>query len=297
MSDATGNREMLKKRTENKARMMEIERLFLTRDPDQDRMDFDPAKIDELSSSMRQRLRDGKLPNAELLWVEQLPTGEYRIISGESRDRAAEAIGYEGPMNCLVYTELTDDERSDLMALANNGRNDLNLWEKARAVCRRIDRGQKRKHVMELYNLNKSVLSRLETFYRDCDEDVKGIARSRIRNDINFLLDLQALEPEKRSEAIQALQEGSFDSASFKKDVNVAKESKTSPTARKRKPTKLSINAADIRFLIGESSQLRKAMKEYFPGNNGYKKAFDGDLVAAFGEVMNTVVQSPLEED
>lgn len=288
MNSDVGNRALLKQRKQDN-RLMEVERDFLVRDPNQDREDFSEEKIAEIAATMQERIDAGNLPNAEPLWVEQLPSGEYQIISGETRDRAAESIGYTGPMSCLVYQNLSSIERDDLMALANSGRNDLNLWEKARAVCRRIERGQDRKHVMALYGVEKTVLSRLESFYNNCCDDVKEVARLRLRNDINFLLDLNSLDEAKRTESINALKDKTFDSQAFKTEVRAAKD-KTKPDnqcgTRKRKSTTLSIKADAIRFIISESSVLRRGMKEHFPGAHGYKKAYDGELVAAFSQVL-----------
>jgi ParB/RepB/Spo0J family partition protein len=292
--EVTTNLGMLSQK-QGKATLMEVERAFLVRNPEQDRTDFNEKTIAEIASSMKQRIDQGLLPNAEPLWVEASDTGEYQIISGETRDRAAESIGYEGRMSCLVYQGLTNQERSDLMALANNGRNDLNLWEKARAVCRRIEDGQNRQHVMDLYGLSKSVLSRLEKFYNEAPEDVKQLARDRIKNDINTLLELSGLPDNLRQEAIAGLRDGSL-------KANNIKDLKSSPDdglssdkePRTRKPTKISIKSEEIRLIISESPSLRKAIKAHIPGN-GFKSAHGGDLVEAFNAVLSDLMNNQEE--
>jgi hypothetical protein len=293
------NKDLLKER-KSQSFSMEIEREFIIRDENQDRVDFKPEKLEEISSSMKLRIQEGLLPNAEDLWVEELPTGEYRLLSGETRDRAAESIGYNGKMGCKVYKNLGDNMRLDLMALANNGRNDLNLWEKARALAKREEAGQTRSHLCALYGLDSSVLSRLLTFHHDCNDDVKSLARLGLRKDINFLLSVNKLDEEEQEDIIVSIKNNTYDPSIFNQYVKDGKKKKVDQNGEvkaSRKSLKMTLKAPSIRLIVSLSTVLKKALAPHFNNKESYKKVHDHELVAAFQLVLDDMQLESKNED
>lgn len=112
---------------------------LIRRNPDQPRRFFAEAEIDELADSIREK---GVL---QPILVRPAPTapGEYQIVAGERRWRAAQKAGLrEIP---ILVRELNDAETLEIAILENVQREDLNAMEEAegyRTLINTYDRTQ-----------------------------------------------------------------------------------------------------------------------------------------------------------
>jgi ParB family chromosome partitioning protein len=99
--------------------------------PRQPRHDFDETAMQELAHSIR--LHDIVQP----VTVSKLPTGRYRLISGERRFRAAKIAGLK---DIPAYVRLADDQQLlELALLENLQREDLNAMEIALSYKRMME--------------------------------------------------------------------------------------------------------------------------------------------------------------
>jgi len=89
--------------------------------------------IEALADSIRQ------VGLIEPICVRPLPGGEYQIIAGECRWRAAKLAGFES-MPCRVH-ELTEDQAFVLALVENLQREDLSPLEEALSYQQMLDRG------------------------------------------------------------------------------------------------------------------------------------------------------------
>ena len=107
------------------AREIPIE--LIARNPDQPRLHFAEAELEELAVSIRQR---GVL---QPILVRPAPgkPGEYQIVAGERRWRAAQRAGLQA-LPALVR-ELGDQETLEIALIENLQRADLNALEEAAA--------------------------------------------------------------------------------------------------------------------------------------------------------------------
>ncbi|PWT70329.1 MAG: chromosome partitioning protein ParB, partial [Bacteroidetes bacterium] len=99
--------------------------------PRQPRHDFDETALNELASSIR--IHDIIQP----ITIAKLPTGKYRLISGERRLRAARIAGLK---DIPAYTRQANDQQLlELALLENLQREDLNAMEIALSYKRMMD--------------------------------------------------------------------------------------------------------------------------------------------------------------
>jgi len=99
--------------------------------PKQPRHDFDEQSLQELAASIR--LHDIIQP----VTVSRLPSGKYRLISGERRWRAAKIAGLK---DIPAYLRLADDHQLlELALLENLQREDLNAMEISLSYKRMMD--------------------------------------------------------------------------------------------------------------------------------------------------------------
>jgi len=99
--------------------------------PRQPRHDFDEQSLQELAHSIR--LHDIIQP----VTVSKLPTGKYRLISGERRFRAAKIAGLK---DIPAYVRQADDQQLlELALLENLQREDLNAMEIALSYKRMME--------------------------------------------------------------------------------------------------------------------------------------------------------------
>src|SRR3954454_13081908 len=99
--------------------------------PRQPRRDFDDAALADLAESIRSR---GVL---QPVVVRPLPGGEYELVAGGRRLRAAGIAGLEAVP--AVVRESDDWERLDLALAENMAREDLNPVEEARACAMLVE--------------------------------------------------------------------------------------------------------------------------------------------------------------
>ena len=109
--------------------------------PDQPRRDFDPDSLEELAESLRQ------IGIIQPITLRKIKEGDYQIIAGERRFRAA---GMAGLKTIPAYIRTADDENVMAMALIENiQREDLNSMEVALAC----------QNLLEVYNMTQEQLS------------------------------------------------------------------------------------------------------------------------------------------
>ena len=95
-------------------------------DPDNARRHFDPEALQALADDMK---RHGQMQNA-VVWLDST-TGEYQLIAGERRLRAAKLAGLETLMCHVVPRELSQDIRQEMALAENLSRCDLKPTEVA----------------------------------------------------------------------------------------------------------------------------------------------------------------------
>ena len=109
---------------------------LIHRNPDQPRADFDDAELEELAASMRKK---GVLQPILLRPSRQNP-GEFQIVAGERRWRAAQKAGL-GALPAVIR-ELGDVEALEIALIENIQRADLNAIEEASAYMALMGLGQ-----------------------------------------------------------------------------------------------------------------------------------------------------------
>ena len=116
---------------ENITGIMRIPLDQIETNPKQPRKDFDETALQELAASIR--MHDIIQP----ITVAKLPSGKYRIISGERRFRAGRIAGIK---DIPVYMRQANDQQLlELALLENLQREDLNAMEVALSYRRMMD--------------------------------------------------------------------------------------------------------------------------------------------------------------
>ncbi len=128
----------------------------ITANPDQPRRHFDPAALQELADSLRNR---GVL---QPLIVRPHPAdaGLYQIVAGERRWRAAQmAQLHELP---VILRELSDNDVLEIAIIENIQRADLNAIEEAASYRQLMDRfGHTQEKLAEALNKSRSHIANL----------------------------------------------------------------------------------------------------------------------------------------
>ena len=138
----------------------EIELSQIVPNPDQPRREFDQEALEELASSIRE------LGIIQPISLRQVDGGNYQIIAGERRYRAAQMAGLE---TIPAYVRTVEDETLMEMALIENiQREDLNSIEIALAFQKLI----------ELYQLTQEKLQEL------LQEEMKNV-RSQVADAVD----------------------------------------------------------------------------------------------------------------
>lgn len=113
---------------EDKPEVTTLRLSLIEPDPDQPRINFDEAKLEELSYNIRE---NGIL---QPILVRPMANGSYRIVAGERRWRAARKAGLtEAP---VVVREMEDLEAAKISLIENIQREDLDPIEEAAAYSR-----------------------------------------------------------------------------------------------------------------------------------------------------------------
>jgi len=141
----------------------------LKANPNNPRKTFAEADLDDLAKSIRDK---GLL---QPILVRPIANGEYEIVAGERRWRAAQRAGVHDVS--VVVRDLTDGEALEMALIENVQRSDLNPLEEARAYGQLIDQfsytqqqladsiGKSRSHIantLRLMNLPEAVRAEIE---------------------------------------------------------------------------------------------------------------------------------------
>ena len=130
-------------KTQGSSSINEIPVSQIHANPDQPRRDFDPESLQELAESIRE------IGIIQPITLRKIAEGDYQIIAGERRFRAA---GLAGLKTIPAYIRTADDENVMAMALIENiQREDLNSMEVALAC----------QNLLEVYNMTQEQLSAL----------------------------------------------------------------------------------------------------------------------------------------
>lgn len=105
----------------------------ITANEEQPRKNFDEEKLSELAQSIKEH----GLVQPVLLF-EQAP-GQYRIIAGERRFRAARLAGLKQIPS--IIRDLAENEAEEIALIENIQREDLNAFEEASALARLQEKG------------------------------------------------------------------------------------------------------------------------------------------------------------
>ena len=128
-------------RTQGSSSISEIPMDQIHANPDQPRRDFDAGSLQELSASI------AEIGIIQPITLRKVANGDYQIIAGERRFRAA---GMAGLKSIPAYVRTADDENVMEMALIENiQREDLNSMEVALAC----------QNLLEVYNMTQEQLS------------------------------------------------------------------------------------------------------------------------------------------
>ena len=128
-------------RTEGSSAISEIDVDRITPNPDQPRRTFDETTLNELAASIRE------LGVVQPLTLRMGDDGNYQIIAGERRWRAAQKAGLAS-VPAYVRT-VSDSEMTEMALIENIQREDLNAIEVALGFKKLID----------IYNLTQERLS------------------------------------------------------------------------------------------------------------------------------------------
>jgi ParB family chromosome partitioning protein len=103
----------------------------ITSNPHQPRHDFDPEQLQNLAASIKEH---GIL---QPLILSTIGAGQYQLIAGERRHRAAQLVGLKTVP--AIIRQAKEQEKLELALLENIQRQDLNILEEAMAYQRLID--------------------------------------------------------------------------------------------------------------------------------------------------------------
>ena len=107
--------------------LREVPLAVIVPNPHQPRLAFDPTALDELAASMREH---GVLQPPVVM---QLPNGDYQLIAGERRVRAAKLAGLDTVP--VVVKDVSPQAQLELALIENIQRADLDPIEEARAYA------------------------------------------------------------------------------------------------------------------------------------------------------------------
>ena len=128
-------------KTQGSSSINEVPLSQIHANPDQPRRDFDQESLEELAESLRE------IGIIQPITLRKMAEGDYQIIAGERRFRAA---GIAGLKTIPAYIRTADDENVMAMALIENiQREDLNSMEVALAC----------QNLLEVYDMTQEQLS------------------------------------------------------------------------------------------------------------------------------------------
>lgn len=152
------NYENITKQKANGNGVLEIDIEKIRPNPNQPRKNFDPEALNELAASIRVH------GIVQPIVLNKQPDGQYMIIAGERRWRAAKLCGLATVP--AVVKSYTDKQIKEISIIENLQREDLNPIEAARAI----------KQLMDEYGLTQEVVS-----------ERIGKSRSNVANTLRLL--------------------------------------------------------------------------------------------------------------
>lgn len=154
--------------------------------PFQPRKYFDPIKMSSLVVSVE---KHGILEN---LIVRALPDGNYELVAGERRLRAAKTVGLKTVPVTII--EISDDDFLDVALVENLNREDLNPYDETIGVlallARRLKRREEDVKVL-LYRMSRESKGNLKSGHivmgTEEAEEVKSVFKTLARNWLSFV--------------------------------------------------------------------------------------------------------------
>lgn len=202
-------------------RFEELMLVDLVPDPDQPRKDFDLEKLNELANSI------AAVGVIQPIRVRRNPTeGEgqvpFMIIAGERRWQASEMAGKETIPAVIVENEeeLTADVIYAHQLTENLHRQDLNPVEKAEFINGRIEYLKSVgitnaiEQAAEELGVSPSWISK-NTAILKYEPEIRALARDGKLRDYTLLKKLSGLQPDKKKEAIDLIENGEFNAKEF----------------------------------------------------------------------------------
>ena len=118
---------------QDQERILQIAVSRIHPDPEQPRRSFDEEKLAELADSIRE------LGVMQPLLLAKTPDGDYRIVAGERRYRAAVSAGLQ-KLPCIVR-HYSPEQLAEASLIENIQRADVNPVEEARAYYKLMELG------------------------------------------------------------------------------------------------------------------------------------------------------------
>ncbi len=216
--------------------------------PDQPRKYFNPEELESLAQSIR---LNGIL---QPISVRLLDDGQYEVIAGERRLRAARMVGLL-KIPCILLT--ANDEKASVYALIENlQRCDLNFFEEAFAIHSLInEHGLSQEEAAKRLGKAQSTLSNKLRLLKLPDDVKNAISQAGLtERHARTLLKIEDVE--KQREALQIIIEKNLNVSQSEKFVeNILKEPK------KKKNTAVKI-FKDVRIFINTLNHAVDTMRE-----------------------------------
>lgn len=225
-------------------------------DPEQPRKDFDPVKLQELADSI---CAYGVLQPI-IIKPNPNPNGrKYLLIAGERRWRASYLANKKTIPAVLKQKFFLDPHNNDTkknrkikaVQLGENlNRVDLNPVERAEFINEYIELARQETDaplqlVAQELGVSVSWISK-NTAILKYSEEVRRLARKGMLRDYTLLRKVEKLKPEKKSEAIQLIESGSFNSKEFFSRKRPIRDEKKSNSTDTNVKFKLSFNKQEI---------------------------------------------------
>lgn len=284
--------------TETKPETQLIAISALQRFQAQDRKWYSDKNLDDLVTSFRQRIEDGDIPNIEPLHVVPDDQDQFIIHAGERRHRAAEIVGYDGEMLCLVHN-ISADRPSELMFLSNHGRENLTNIDLAEAIDVRIKLGiWDKKRAMRMTNIEEAKFFTLRSLI-NAPQPVKDISRHGHRQGIHFLARLSKIDEPALSCLCDKIKNGTFRERELlqAERAQKAEQEGLDPELlpKLRLPTKMSLSAETLRRLCDKNGHLRKIVKDVCRARYNHSRLAelkDGEFIQVLSIAIDDFIDS-----
>lgn len=199
--------------------------------PDQPRRDFSSSDMDDLAASIREK---GIIQPLIVRWDPEL-AGEYQIVAGERRWRAAQTAGlHEIP---ILIKDLNDTEVLEIAIIENIQRSNLNAVEEAVGFRQLMDRfGHTQEKLAEALGKSRSHIANLLRLLTLPDEVLgylregkisAGHARALVTSENSALLARKTIAKGLSVRQVEKLAKGITHKAKKSNDNNPLKDADT----------------------------------------------------------------------